>query len=171
MQSLRDKLRCKEVWVEGADRYRNPDEDVPADFGEKREEYYDAFTLPLQVEAFVETVKRAMEEALQMFNDTLPANPAVTILSKGGGWIRVSPLSKQKEPANLHYLKNQIKQGWWMTSLLDVIKEVDFRVGFTDSFQSLTGQERLPRAELQKRLLLPVEILYYSRRGSRPPHR
>jgi hypothetical protein len=99
-------------------------------------------------------VKKQMEEALQNFNDTLPTNPAVEILAKGGGWIRVSPLAKQREPANLRYLKNHIKQRWWMTSLLDIIKEADFRAGFTDSFQSLTGQARLPRAELQKRLLL-----------------
>jgi hypothetical protein len=32
LQTLRDKLRCKEVWVVGADRYRNPDADLPADF-------------------------------------------------------------------------------------------------------------------------------------------
>ena len=31
-QALRERLRCKEIWVEGADRYRNPDEDLPADF-------------------------------------------------------------------------------------------------------------------------------------------
>ena len=32
LQALRDRLRCKEVWVNGADRYRNPDEDLPTDF-------------------------------------------------------------------------------------------------------------------------------------------
>src|SRR5208283_797874 len=26
LQALREQLRCKEIWVEGADRYRNPDE-------------------------------------------------------------------------------------------------------------------------------------------------
>jgi TnpA family transposase len=154
LQSLRDKLRCKEIWVEGADRYRNPDEDVPADFSDKREEYYDALTLPLQADEFIRLVKKQLEVALKMFHDTLPTNPAVEILPKGGGWIRVSPLLKQKEPANLGYLKNHIKQHWWMTSLLDIIKEADFRIGFTDSFESLTGQERLPRTELKKRLLL-----------------
>ena len=41
-----------------------------------------------------------------------------------------------------------------MTSLLDILKEVDFRVDFTDSFKSLTGQQRMPQTELQKRLLL-----------------
>lgn len=154
LQSLRDKLRCKEIWVAGADRYRNPDEDVPADFSDKRNEYYDALTLPPAADEFVQRLKTQLAEALQMCNDSLPANPAVAILPKAGGWIRVTPLAKQTEPTNLRYLKNYIKQRWWMTSLLDIIKEVDFRVGFTDSFASLTGQERLPRAELQKRLLL-----------------
>lgn len=154
LQSLRDKLRCKELWVEGADRYRNPDEDVPADFSGKRDEYYAALALTLDANEFVKQVKGQLEQALQMLNDTLPTNPAVEILSKADGWIRVSPLPKQQEPANLHYLKNHIRQRWWMTSLLDILKEVDLRVGFSDSFQSLTGQERLPRAELQKRLLL-----------------
>lgn len=42
LQSLPEKLRCKEIWVAGADRYRNPDEDVPADFSDKRDEYYDS---------------------------------------------------------------------------------------------------------------------------------
>ena len=41
-----------------------------------------------------------------------------------------------------------------MTSLLDIIKEVDFRADFTGSFKSLTGQQRMPQDELQKRLLL-----------------
>src|SRR5947209_8610721 len=33
---LREKLRCKEVFVKGASRYRNPDEDLPMDFDTKR---------------------------------------------------------------------------------------------------------------------------------------
>ena len=32
LQVLRDRLRCKEIWVEGAARYRNPDDDLPPDF-------------------------------------------------------------------------------------------------------------------------------------------
>jgi TnpA family transposase len=154
LQALRDKLRCKEIWVEGADRYRNPDEDVPADFSNNRDEYYASLTLPREANEFVKQVKSQLEQALHMLNDSLPTNPAVEILPKADGWIRVSSLPKQEDPANLGYLKNYIRQRWWMTSLLDILKEVDMRVGFTDSFQSLTGQERLPRTELQKRLLL-----------------
>jgi TnpA family transposase len=154
LQSLRDRLRCKEIWVAGADRYRNPDEDVPADFGDKRDDYYASLALPLDGNQFVAQVKGQLEQALQLLNDTLPTNPAVTILSRADGWIQVTPLSKQPEPAALHYLKLVIRQRWWMTSLLDILKEVDLRVGFTECFHSLTGQERLPRTDLQKRLLL-----------------
>ncbi|GGD78824.1 hypothetical protein GCM10010911_41160 [Paenibacillus nasutitermitis] len=31
LQMLRDKLRCKEIWASGANRYRNPDEDLPVE--------------------------------------------------------------------------------------------------------------------------------------------
>ncbi|MCP4357342.1 MAG: DUF4158 domain-containing protein, partial [Chloroflexi bacterium] len=154
LQSLREKLRCKEIWVEEANRYRNPDEDVPADFSDKRDEYYDALNLPQKAAEFVQTLQKEMTASLQKLNDSLPTNSDVEILPKGGGWIRLTPLVKQKEPTNLRYLKNQVKQRWWMTGLLDIVKEADFRVGFTDSFKSLTGQQRMPQDELQKRLLL-----------------
>ena len=50
IQSLRTRLRCKEIWIEGADRYRNPDEDLPQDFDENKEEYFQALKAPLDVE-------------------------------------------------------------------------------------------------------------------------
>jgi hypothetical protein len=36
LEVLREQLRCKEIWVVGADRYRNPDEDLPVDFDAQR---------------------------------------------------------------------------------------------------------------------------------------
>jgi TnpA family transposase len=154
LQTLGEKLRCKEIWIEGADRYRNPAEDVPADFSDKRQLYYEALDLPLDGQEFVQRFKEQMRQALQTFNEALPDNDAVEILSKGGGWIKVRPYEAQEEPANLRYLKGHISQRWWMTDLLDVLKEVDLRVGFTNNFGSLTGQQRLSQQELQRRLLL-----------------
>lgn len=156
LQSLRDKVRCKEIWVEGADRYRNPAEDVPADFKEKRQQFYEALNLPLDAAEFVKQMKLSLEQALKMFDDNMPTNEAVELLPKSGGWIQLTPLKAQAEPTHLRYLKQAIRRRWWMTSLLDILKEVDFRVGFTDCFQSLTGQERLPRSDIQKRLLLSL---------------
>jgi hypothetical protein len=37
-------MGCKEIWVEGADCYRNTDDDVPKDFAAKRVDYYQAST-------------------------------------------------------------------------------------------------------------------------------
>lgn len=60
LQALREGLRSKEIWVEGADRYRNPDDDLPADFQGRREEYYEVLRQPLVADAFVDRVKGAM---------------------------------------------------------------------------------------------------------------
>jgi hypothetical protein len=53
LETLREKLRCKEVWVVGANRYRNPDEDLPADFEARRTAYYQALNLPADAEQFI----------------------------------------------------------------------------------------------------------------------
>ncbi len=49
VDALRDKLRCRELWVAGADKYRNPDDDLQKDFEVKREQYYEALVLQLEL--------------------------------------------------------------------------------------------------------------------------
>ncbi|MBO8195366.1 Tn3 family transposase [Streptomyces oryzae] len=46
-QALRDQLKCKEIWVVGADKWRSPDEDLPQDFAERREENHRELRNPL----------------------------------------------------------------------------------------------------------------------------
>ena len=41
-----------------------------------------------------------------------------------------------------------------MTSLLDMLKEADLRIGFTNAFRTVTDHENLSRTALQERLLL-----------------
>ena len=114
LQSLRDKLRCKEIWVEGADRYRNPDDDVPGDFSDKREELYESLSLPLNASKFVTNIKTQLEAALKC-SIPLAFQPTCGILAKSNGWIRVSPLKKQPTASNLDSLKNHIRRRWSMT--------------------------------------------------------
>jgi TnpA family transposase len=154
LQVLRERLRCKEIWVVGANRYRNPDEDLPADFEVRREQYYAALNLPLDVESFLRAVRREMSEALTLLDGSLPKNPHVKILQKGHGWIALSSLDAQPEPVNLSELKSEILKRWPMTSLLDMLKETDLRTDFSKAFKSATGRESLDPATLQKRLLL-----------------
>ena len=42
LQALREKVRTKEIWVVGANRFRNPDDDLPTDFEQNRATYYNA---------------------------------------------------------------------------------------------------------------------------------
>lgn len=154
LQALRERLRCKEIWAVGANRYRNPDEDLPANFEAQREGYYAALSLPLQAEEFIAGVQREMTEALAMLDRGLPKNPHVEILQKRHGWIALTPLAAQPEPVNLARLKSEMLQRWPMTSLLDMLKETDLRIGFNEVFKSATGRESLDPATLQKRLLL-----------------
>jgi hypothetical protein len=52
LSQLRDRIRAKEIWVVGADRYRNPDDDLPKDFEVKRDAYYGALNLTPDARAF-----------------------------------------------------------------------------------------------------------------------
>jgi hypothetical protein len=154
LQALRERLRCKEVWIDGANRYRNPDEDVPQDFTDKREAYYGTLDQPMEAETFITGVQREMREALTHFNQTLPHNDNVSLREQGKKRIRLSPLDPQPEPMHLRGLKGEIARRWPMTSLLDVLKEAELRIGFTRLFKGLGNREILDRQTLQQRLVL-----------------
>lgn len=154
LQQLREKLRCKEIWVVGSDRYRNPDDDLPLDFEEKRASYYQALEQPEDAQRFIASVQQRMQEELELLNKTLPKNPHVRLRDQGKKRIVLSPLSAQPEPRHLVELKAELMRRWPMTRLLDVLKETDLRVGFTELFKSLASREHLDRSTLQRRLLL-----------------
>ncbi len=154
LQALREQLRCKEVWVEGADRYRDPDQDLPADFDVRRDEYYAALKVPQDAKAFIGRVQAEMTGALTALDAGLATNRYVRILKRGGGRISVTPLERQPEPVGLIALKAEIARRWSMTGLLDMLKEADLRIGFTDLLRTVTDHENLPRSVLQQRLLL-----------------
>ena len=154
LEALREQLRCKEIWVVGANRYRNPDEDLPPDFEANRDEHYKALNLPLDADRFITQLQDEMREALRTLNAGLKKNPAVRISPKGGGWIGLTPLDKQPDPPNLAVFKTELNATWPMTSLLDMVKETDLRLSFTDALKSPTAYETLERSVLQPRLLL-----------------
>jgi len=45
---------------------------------------------------------------------------------------------------------------WPMTNLLDVLKETDLILSFTDNFKTVASHERLDRFTIQKRLILAL---------------
>ncbi|MGF1538096.1 MAG: Tn3 family transposase, partial [Elainellaceae cyanobacterium] len=159
LRSLREKLRCKEVWVSGAKRYRNPAHDVPQDFEQQRETYYQALQQPLDAQQFIQQLQTAMSQGLGRLNHGLPDNSKVEILDKHGGWIRLSPLTPQPEPVHLSQLKEEVARRWAVTPLLDILKEADFRLNFTNHFQTTASREALPPTVVRQRLLLCLYAL------------
>ena len=156
LQALRACLRCKEIWIEGANRYRNPDWDVPQDFTDKREKYYRTLDQPMETDTFIAGIQQEMREALTHFNKDLPHNDKVFLRPHGKNRIKLSPLEPQAEPTQLRFLKGEINKRWPMTSLLDVLKEAELRIGFTSLFKGLGNREILDRETLQRRLLLSL---------------
>ena len=155
LKALRERLCCKEIWVVGANRYRNPDDDLPTDFESKRQIYYQALTLPEDVETFIGSLQQQMESGLEKLDRGIPKNKGVTIIGQGNnGVIRLSPFDAAPEPVNIRQLKGEINRLWHKTSLLDILKETDLRVNFTRNFKSMGAREILDRETLQKRLLL-----------------
>ncbi len=154
LQALRKRLRAKEIWVEGADRYRDPEQDLPADFDEKRDTYYDMLKVRKDAQVFIEQVKTAMRQWLKTFNDSLPSNPKVKLRKQGKNIIHLSPYTAQTEPPNTAALKREIGRRWSDVELIDIVKEVDLRLNFTSAFRTAASREVLDPPVLQRRLLL-----------------
>jgi TnpA family transposase len=122
-------------------------------------DFFVALEQPTDSEEFIEGLQQQMKQALEQLDEHMPTNPKVKLLDKKNGWIKVSPLSAQAEPVNLLKLKAELTRRRPMTSLLDVLKETDLRVGFTQFFQSSATRETIDPNVLQKRLLLSLYAL------------
>ena len=154
LTQLRERIRAKEIWVEGADRYRNPDDDLPGDFAERRDDYYADLRLPHDSKGFVARVKADLEQELFLLNARLPDNDKVRLRWSGENRISVTPLAPVPEPPGLAALKSEVARVWPMTGLLDVLKETALDTGFLGSFQTSASREALPSAVRDQRLLL-----------------
>jgi TnpA family transposase len=154
LHALRDALRSREIWVEGADRFRNPDADLAVDFDENRAVYYSTLKQPLDVEAFIGHLQTEMHQQLAALEAELPENRDVQILERGGHWIKLSPLPAQPQPPFLSHLHRDIGRTWGAVDLLDMLKEADLRVQFTAHLRTSASRQTLDAPTRQRRLLL-----------------
>jgi TnpA family transposase len=157
--ALRDRLRCKEIWVVGADRYRNPDDDVPKDFETRRSQYYQELAQPANASDFVDKIKADLAAALGRLNIALPRQSLVRLRTTGEKRISLTPLEPLSEPTNLVALKAEIDKRWTGTGLLDVLKETALRTGMLRSFTTSGDRVILSEEDLHKRLLLSLYAL------------
>ena len=111
---------------------------------------------PLNSNDFIQNIKNGMYKALSELDHNILKNPKVHLSDKGKGWITVSPSDPQPEPTNIVKLKAEIMKIWPMTNLLDVLKEADLRLSFTNNFKTIASHERLDSETIQKRLILTL---------------
>ncbi len=160
--AVRDALRRREVWVVGARRWGDSDADLPGDFDDNREVHYTALRQPIDPAAFVGDLQQRLGDALTRLDRALAEGSTGGVqltTRKGDPWIRVPKLKKLAEPENLAALKKEIVARWGTVTLLDMLKEADWLVDFTADFTSVATRETVPRAALQRRLLLVLFAL------------
>jgi len=160
-EALCDQLRCKGIWVAGAEEFRNPGEDLVTDFAERRTEHYAELRKPLDPAVFITELREEMRREMQALNDALDGDglPWLQIAPRGPhGAIRLTPLEALPEPVNLGRLKKAIAQRWGMLPLIDVVKEAVLRSGCLQVIETKVGRGgKLGPEALLERLLL---VLY-----------
>jgi hypothetical protein len=154
LAQLRDRMRAKEIWVAGADRYRNPDDDLPRDFSEKRDSYYAGLSLTQSARTFSKSIREQLEQELLHLNATIPKNDKVRLRWSGDNRISLTPFDPAPEPKGLIALKSEIGRRWPMTGLLDTLKEAALDTGFLNAFETSATREVLSRNDRDQRLLL-----------------
>jgi TnpA family transposase len=156
-ERLETELSVKNIWVKNAFRYRNPNEDMPSDFDDNEDYYFNLLGLPKDVEDFIKSLKQPLDDHLLELNESILTNPKVVIKNrKKRGSIKITPFDPQHEPQNLEFLKLEIANLWPGLHLVDILKEADFRIGFTKCLESSATRESINEDALTKRLLLCV---------------
>jgi TnpA family transposase len=154
LQELKKQLNCKMIWIDGSFRYRDPNHDLPKDFDENREHYYGLLGLPLNADEFIAPRKKELHNNLTSLNDSILHNKKVEIINKDGGHIKISPYEPQAEPVNIKKLHQAIKKEYGTINLIDILKESDLQIEFTNLIQTVASRENIPRETLQFRILL-----------------
>ena len=154
LQALRDRLRCKEICVGGAHEWRNPDEDLPADFETNRAEHYEMLHKPVDAGAFVARLREELRGQLTALNEELPGLDWLEISDRKSGAVQLTALTAQPEPANLRRLKKAVQVRWGTVPLIDMLKEAALRTGMLAQFAPVGTRETIERDALWERLLL-----------------
>jgi TnpA family transposase len=160
LQQLERALKCKEIWVEGSYAFRNPNQDMPADWHheEQRMAYYRALPQPVEVTSFIDPLRQRLTTALAQFNRDLPQNPYVHLYAPAANDDRrlfaAARLTAQQEPQSLGRLKDLIGQHYGLLDLLDIFVEADRLTGFTRFFTHSGTKEVRSREVLRPLLLL-----------------
>jgi TnpA family transposase len=155
LEQLRCFLSFKGIWIDGSYLYRDPNKDIPKDFNIRKKEYYKLIDVPENPKDFVRKLKETLGAGLKNLNSNIPGNSPVQIKkSRIGKNITISPSEAQKEPENIDELQKNILQKWSSINLIDILKECDLLINFTQQMGTVSKSSSIDSDDLRKRLLL-----------------
>ena len=162
LASLKNALRRREIYVAGATRWRNPEEDLPTDFEDNRDVHYETLRQPLDAGQFIAILQELMRASMGECADAISKNRSGGTRVKthrGEPRWHVPDLGKLKTPEKLRALHAEVAARWGIIDLLDFLKESGFVTAFTDAFSTVATREATPREVIRKRLLLVLYAL------------
>ena len=162
LQAVRDAIRRREISVVGANRWRDPEEELPGDFETNRDIHYASLRQPLDPRAFISDLQDRLITALTALNQGIADGSAggVRITTRHGEpWITVPTLEAAPEPQTLHAIKQEVLRRWGTLDLLDLLKHADAFTDFTSEFTSVASREITNRTVLRRRLLFVLFAL------------
>ncbi len=126
LRALRDALRRREIYVSGAHRWRDPDEDMPVDFDTNRDVHYAAIRQPRDASVFIADLQARLHAGLdgQAVRTNTAGGVRITT-RRGRPWIVVSAIGSLPDPPNIQALHREIQHRYGMLDLLDVLKDAD----------------------------------------------
>ena len=155
LEQLTSFLTYKAVWIEDSYRYRDPNEDLPKDFQQNKKAYYEMLGLPICAKEFIKQLKELLRCRLESLNSSIVDNKLVKIqASSTGKNISVTPSEAQKEPENIDMLQKEIIEKWSSINLIDILKECDLLINFTEQMETIARSSNINKNDLRKRLLL-----------------
>lgn len=155
LEELKRFLNFKAIWIKRSYRYRNPEEDIPKDFEQKKQQYYQELGLPLDDKEFITKLQNALERGLENLNSKISNNNLVKIkTSTVGKNITITPSEAQKDPNNIIALQKEITGRWSSINLIDILKETDLLTNFTQQMETIAKSSSIEPSGLRKRLLL-----------------
>ena len=113
--ALRDAIRRREVFIEDAHRWRDPDHDLPANFETTRNVHYESLRQPTDPQAFINDLRKRLVLALTRFDQALADDSCggVRIVTRHGEpWITVPRLDVLPEPVRLEQIKAEVQRRW-----------------------------------------------------------
>lgn len=154
---LKKELRCKNIWVESAFKYSDPEKDLPVESKKSKGLHCKMLNISEDPHKEVLALKYSMLKSLKEFNSSIVNDSEVRIGVKAKKpHIYLTPYVAQASPINIDLLKDEVARLWPDTSLLDILKEADLRVGLTSELIEIGGKKILDDNLVQQRLLLSL---------------